>query len=148
MVPGIIPYKFYAFCEIMMKLNIPFLTNWGISPTSTVLINNIWVCVSNHPKMIFSLWVIQRISYFSPAVLALLAAGLSGSVGQTAAGRRRLPLFVPVFVSKPGEGHASRDGCHWISGRDVPTRLLQQLCWPPNNGNNIINQKTHNWTIF
>lgn len=98
---------------MMMKLNIPLLTNWGISPTSAVLINNIRVCVTNQPKLIFSLWLnSEKHSYFSPAVLALLAAGLSCSVGQTAAGRRRLPLFVPVFVSKPGEGHASRNGCH------------------------------------
>lgn len=47
-----------------------------------------------------------------PAVLALLAAGLGRGVRQAAAGRGGLSVSVPLFVSKPGEGHAGGDGGH------------------------------------
>ena len=66
------------------------------------------------------------ITYLVLAVLALLAAGLGGSVRQTAAGGRG--LSVSVFVSKPGEGHAGGDGRHGVCRRKVSSRLLQDLC--------------------
>lgn len=74
-------------------------------------------------------------AHLVPSLLALLAAGLCGSVRQTAAGGRRLPfpfplpfpflVFVPVFVSDPGEGHAGGDGRHGLGWAHVALRLLQ-----------------------
>lgn len=89
----------------------------------------------------------EKHSYFSPAVLALLAAGLSRSIRQTAAGRWRLSVFVPVFVPKPGEWYAGLDGWRWISWSKVPTRLLQQLCWPPDDGENTEHMQSIHFLI-
>lgn len=119
---------------MMMKSECSLFKTWEISLTSAVL-NIIWVDFSLGCKR-FLWWNSEKHSYFSPALLALLAAGLGCSIRQTAAGRWRLSVFVPVFVPKPGEGYAGRDGRHWSSWREVPTRLLQQLCWPPNDGRN------------
>lgn len=52
------------------------------------------------------------VKYLILAILALLTAGLSCSVWQAAAGRGGLSVFVPLFVSKPGEGHTGGDGGH------------------------------------
>lgn len=54
----------------------------------------------------------RKVTNLILAVLALLTAGLSCSVWQTAAGRGGLSVSVPVFVSKPGEGHTGGDGSH------------------------------------
>lgn len=66
-------------------------------------------------------------AHLVPAVLALLAAGLCGSVRQAAAGGGRLsvPVPVPVFVSEPGEGHAGGDGRHGLGWAHVAPGLLQ-----------------------
>lgn len=50
--------------------------------------------------------------YLILAILALLTAGFSCSVGQAAAGRGWLSVPVLLSVSKPGEGHTGRDGGH------------------------------------
>ena len=66
-----------------------------------------------------------RGAYLVPALLALLAAGLGGGVGQAAAGRGR--LLVPLLVAEPGEGHAGGDGGHGLGGGDGPPGLLQEV---------------------
>ena len=66
-------------------------------------------------------------TYFILAIHALLTARLSCCMRQTTAGRRWLsvPVLVPFFVPKPGEGHAGRDGGQGFGRRQVPSRLLQ-----------------------
>lgn len=55
-------------------------------------------------------------THFVLAILALHAAGLGGGVRQTAAGRQRVPIPVPLLVAEPGEGHAGGgDGGHGVS---------------------------------
>ena len=69
--------------------------------------------------MLYEILILSTLPLFSHkvtdlilAILALFAAGLGSSVWQAAAGRRRLSVSVPLFVSKPGEGHTGWDGGH------------------------------------
>ena len=74
-------------------------------------------------------------------VLAQFAAGFCGGVGEiAAAGGGRLLLPVSVPVSEPGERHAGGDGAHRFGGRQVPSRLIQQLRRPPGETSGIMQQ--------